>query len=76
MGKYVTISAKVPEELKKRLLELNVNTSQLVRRALEEEIGRREEEKLKALAVKASHLLKKIPPAEITRVIRETRDEN
>jgi len=72
----VTVSAKVPEELKKKLHKLNVNTSQLVRKALEEEIKRKEEEELKALAVKASRLLKKIPSAEITRVIRETRDEN
>jgi hypothetical protein len=36
----------------------------------------REEEELKAQAVKASCLLKKIPSAEITRVIRETRDKN
>jgi len=76
MGKYVTVSAKVPEELKKKLHELNVNTSQLVREALEEEIKRREEEELKGLAVKTSRLLKKIPSAEIIRVIRETRDEN
>ena len=75
MGKYTTVSAKVPEELKKKLHELKVNTSQLVRRALEEEIKRREEEELKALADKASRLLKKIPSTEITRVIRETRDE-
>ena len=76
MGRYVTVSAKVPEELKKKLHELNVNTSQLVRSALEEEIKRREEEKLKVQAVKASRLLQKIPSEEITRVIRETRDEN
>jgi len=76
MGKYVTVSAKVPEEFKKRLRELNVNISQLVRNALEDEIKRRKEEELKALALKASRLLKKIPPAEITRAIREARDEN
>lgn len=76
MGKYVTVSAKIPEELKKKLRELNVNTSQLVRKALEEKIRHIEEENLKTLAVKASRLLKKIPPAEITRAIRETRDKN
>jgi len=76
VGKYVTVSAKVPEELKKKLHELNVNTSLLVRKALEEEIKRREEEELKALAVKASRLLKKIPTTEITRAIRAARDEN
>jgi len=76
LGKYETVSAKVPAELKKRLRELNINTSQLVREALEEEIKRREEKELKILAVKISRVLKKIPSAEITRTIRETRDEN
>jgi antitoxin CcdA len=76
MGRYVAVSAKIPEELKKRLRELNVNMSQLVRKALEEKIKLIEEENLKTLAAKASRLLKKIPSTEITRVIRKTRDEN
>ena len=76
MGKYTTVTAKVPVELKKKLRESGVNVSQLVRRAIEEEIKRREEEALRTLAREASQLLKKIPPEEFTKAIRETRDEN
>ncbi|RLI44628.1 hypothetical protein DRO69_06955 [Candidatus Bathyarchaeota archaeon] len=76
MGKYTTVTAKVPVELKKKLRESGVNISQLVRRAIEEEIKRREEKALRTLAKEASQLLKKIPPDEFTKAIRETRDEN
>lgn len=76
MGKYTTVTAKVPVELKKKLRESGVNVSQLVRRAIEEEIKRREEEALRTLAKEASQLLKKIPSDEFTKAIRETRDEN
>jgi post-segregation antitoxin (ccd killing protein) len=75
MGRYVTVSAKVPKELKKRLRELNINISQLVRSAIEEEVRRREEQALRELAGEVSQLLRKIPPTEITKVIRETREE-
>lgn len=75
MGNYVTVSAKVPMELRERLRELNVNISQLVRKAIEEEVERRERETLKMLAEEVSQLLRKVPPTEIVRVIRETREE-
>jgi len=75
MGRYVTVSAKVPKELKKRLRELNINISQLVRGAIEEEVRRREEQALRVLAGEVSQLLRKIPPTEITKVIHETREE-
>lgn len=75
MGKYITVSAKVPKELKEKIRELSINISQLVRRAIEEEVKRREENKLRVLAAEASQSLRKIPPEEITRVIRETREQ-
>lgn len=75
MGKYVTVSAKVPVELKERLRELNVNISQLVRKAIEEEVERREREALRTLAGEVSQLLRKVPPTEIVKVIREAREE-
>jgi len=75
MSKYITVSAKVPKELKEKMREMNINISQLVRRAIEEEVKRREENKLRILAAEASQALKKIPPEEITKVIRETREQ-
>lgn len=75
MSKYITVSAKIPKELKEKMREMNINISQLVRRAIEEEVNRREENKLRILAAEASRSLKKIPPEEITRIIRETREQ-
>lgn len=75
MSKYITVSAKVPKELKEKMREMNINISQLVRRAIEEEVKRREENKLRILAAEASQSLRKIPPEEITRIIRETREQ-
>jgi len=42
LGRIVTVSAKVSEEVKKKAEELGINISALVRRALEDEIRRRE----------------------------------
>jgi len=75
MSRYVTVSAKVPKELRAKIQELNINISQLVRRAIEEEVKRKEEDALRRLAVEASQSLRKIPPEELTKIIRETREQ-
>nr|NIP67534.1 hypothetical protein [Candidatus Bathyarchaeota archaeon]NIR18056.1 hypothetical protein [Desulfobacterales bacterium]NIU81094.1 hypothetical protein [Candidatus Bathyarchaeota archaeon]NIV67730.1 hypothetical protein [Candidatus Bathyarchaeota archaeon]NIW34335.1 hypothetical protein [Candidatus Bathyarchaeota archaeon] len=49
MGKYTTVSAKIPPELKEKLRELDINISSFVRDALREEVRRREEERLRRL---------------------------
>ena len=75
MGNTVTVSAKIPKELKEKLQKLKINISGLIREALEKEVRRKEEEQLRKMAEQASLLLKKIPREEIVRVIRESRDE-
>jgi len=71
----VTITAKIPKELKEKIRRLNINASRVIREALEAEVRRREEEQLKALAREVSRILNKIPKEEIVRAIREARDE-
>ena len=71
----VTITAKIPKELKEKIRRLNINASRVIREALEAEVRRREEEQLKALAKEVSRILNKIPKEEIVRAIREARDE-
>jgi len=71
----VTITAKIPKELKEKIRRLNINASRVIREALEAEVRRREEERLKALAREVSRILNKIPKEEIVRTIREARDE-
>jgi len=75
MRKYVTVSAKIPEDLRRRARELNINISRLIRVAIEREVKLREEELLRKMAKEASQVLRKIPQAEIVKAIRETREQ-
>ena len=75
MGKYVTVSAKIPEDLRRRARELNINISRLIRIAIEREVKLREDELLRKMAKEASQVLRKIPQAEIVKAIRETRGQ-
>lgn len=73
MGKLITVSAKVSEELKRRAEELGINISALVRRALEDEIRRIElQSVLEGLKgeVKGAEL----PEGTIVRIIRDMRE--
>jgi len=74
MGRYVTVSAKVPYELRERAAKLGINVNQLIRRALEEEVRRREGERLRVMAREASQILSKIPEEEVVKIIRESRE--
>lgn len=75
MGNLVTVTAKIPEELKKRLEGLDVNVSGLIREVLEREVERMEMERLRRMAGEAGKILRKIPSEELVRVIRESREE-
>ncbi len=57
----VTVSAKIPAELKERMEELDINVSRVIRRALEEGVRRRELERLKELVEEAAEAFRKIP---------------
>jgi len=74
MAMEETVCAKVPAELKKKLSNLGVNVSQVVRESLQAEVDRLEREKLNKLAKEVSVILKKIPPEEFSQSIRATRD--
>jgi len=74
MGKLITVSAKVSEELKRKADKLGINVSALVRRALEEEIKEKElqnaVENLKEEAKKNP----KIPEGAVVKIIRDMRE--
>lgn len=74
MGKQVTVTAKIPEQLKKRLTSLEVNVSELIRRALEQEVEKAERERVRKLADEAGRILQKIPSGELVEAIRESRE--
>ena len=74
MGGYVTVSAKVRRELLDEARRLNVNVSELIKSALENEVRTRRlmllEEKLKAKKA----ILEKIDVNKVVRLIREDRE--
>jgi len=74
MGNQVTFSAKIPSELKKKLNELGVNVSGLMREALQSEVKRLERQRLRKLAEDAGAILQKIPEDEIVESVRAGRD--
>ncbi len=74
MGMEETVCAKVPSELKKKLSNLGVNVSEVIRESLQSEVDRLEKERINQLAKEVSAILKKIPPEEFAQSIRATRD--
>ena len=74
MGSQVTVSAKIPRELKKKLNTLGINVSGLMREALQTEVKRLERERLRKLAQDAGEILQKIPEDEIVQSVRASRD--
>lgn len=70
----VTVSAKIPRELKKKLNDLGVNVSGLMRETLESEVKRREMERIRKLAKEAGTILREIPEDELIESVRASRD--
>ena len=70
------ISVRIPDELKAKMKELNINWSEEIRRFIEQRI--REEEKAKLLD-EIDSFLKNVPELEsgkATKLVRDSRDSN
>ena len=74
MGRYVTISTKVRRELKEEAERLGIKISEVLRRALEEEVRRRKLEELRKKLDELDDLLEKIDINRIVEAIREDRE--
>jgi len=72
---YVTVSARIRRELYEKLRRYGVVVSDVIRKALEEEVMKREDEEVMKALKKAQEILAKIPPEEIVNVIRSSREE-
>jgi len=74
MSRYATASAKVRRELLDEARRLNINISELIRSALEDEVRKRRlmllEERLRAKKA----ILEKIDVNDVVRLIREDRE--
>jgi post-segregation antitoxin (ccd killing protein) len=74
MGNQVTVTAKIPAELKKKLTKLGVNVSELTREALQREVERLERDRRRRLAEEAGKILRKVPVEEIVEAVRASRE--
>ena len=74
MSNQTTVCAKIPLNLKKKIIEFDINASAVMREALQSEVKRKEKEKLRKLAEEAAKILQKIPAEEIVESIRASRD--
>ena len=74
MGRYTTVSAKIDKELKEKLVKYKINVSKVIKRALEEEVRRREEEELEKMLTDLEKAFEKIDIHRIVKSIREDRE--
>lgn len=75
MGRYVTVSAKVKTSLWKRIKKFNINVSEVIRRALEEEVMRMEEKELAEELEEIGKTLSIHTDKKIVELIRSSREE-
>lgn len=73
MSEIVTI--RLSRELKRKIKELNINVSEIVRKALEEEVEKREREALLKSLAEARRVLSKLSDEEIVQAVRGSREE-
>lgn len=74
MTEYITISARIKKDLKKKIAKYGINISQLMRNAIEAEIERIEESELRKSLRKTGKFFAKIDMETITNLIREDRE--
>ena len=74
MAKYETVSAKIPLELKVKAKKLGIKTGELIRKALDEEVKRREIEEINLELKRLKPVLDKINVEEVVAMIREDRE--
>ncbi|MEM2104440.1 MAG: hypothetical protein QW717_06085 [Candidatus Bathyarchaeia archaeon] len=72
---YVTVSARIDKELRKKLSELGIKPSEVIRKALKKEVEERMKQRLCKKVEEASGIIKKIGKETWIKTIRESREE-
>jgi len=75
LAKYVTVSARINVELRKKLRELGIKPSEVIRRALEREVEERLKLQLYEKVGRASEVIRKVKREDWVKVLREGREE-
>jgi post-segregation antitoxin (ccd killing protein) len=74
MPECVTVSTKIPKQLKEKMRTLKIKPSKLLRKAIEDEIKRKEAEQLREEINKLKPILEKVSIEDIVKSIREDRE--
>ncbi|XHH08264.1 MAG: hypothetical protein ACFCUE_11920 [Candidatus Bathyarchaeia archaeon] len=74
MEQAVTVSIKIPKQLKEKMQRLEIKPSKILRKALEDEVAKREIEELKKEIDTLKPTLEKISTDNIVKSIREDRN--
>lgn len=74
MGKYTTISVKVPLEVKEKLEKLGIKPSQVLKKAIMEELRTREIEEMENEVEELKDVLNRFSREFIVKSIREDRE--
>jgi post-segregation antitoxin (ccd killing protein) len=70
----ITVSAKIPKQLKEKMKQLKIKPSRVVRKAIEDEIKRKETEALKEEINRLKPILEKVNMNDVVKSIREDRE--
>ncbi len=74
MQQCVTVSTKIPKQLKEKIQKFKIKPSKILRKALEDEVKKREVEELKEEIARLKPVLEKVSMEEIVKSVREDRD--
>lgn len=75
MSKYVTVSVKIPRELKEKLERYGIKPSKLLKKAIMEELKRKEIQELEKMRAELSDIIAKFSKEFIVKSIREDREK-
>jgi antitoxin CcdA len=70
----VTVSTKIPKQLKEKMQRFKIKPSKIIRKALEDEVKKREMEALKEEINRLKPVLEKVSMDDVVKGIREDRD--
>jgi antitoxin CcdA len=70
----VTVSTKIPKQLKEKIQRYRIKPAGILRKALEDEVKKRELEELKEEIDKLKPILEKVSLEDIVKSIRDDRD--